>query len=108
MGNDGGGGGMGAPSAKKGRMSEYAGGGSQGGYQPGFGGYGGYGGGAPPPVPGANNFQAAADGGALRDRSNDVCYKVCACLGLWSRCRFGWHVACMWKAPDQLGWLLDP
>lgn len=46
----------------------------EGGYQPGFGGYGG-GGGGPPPVPGSNTFQAAADGGALRDRSNDVCYK---------------------------------
>ncbi len=44
------------------------------GYQPGFGGYGG-GGGGPPPVPGSNTFQAAADGGALRDRSNDVCFK---------------------------------
>ena len=88
MGNDGGG--MGAPSAKKGRMSEYAGSGSQGGYQPGFGGYGGYGGGGGPPlVPGANNFQAAADGGALRDRSNDVCYKVRTCWGLWFSCRFG-------------------
>lgn len=39
------------------------------GYNPGFAGYGG--GGAAPP----QNFQAAADAGALRDKSNDVCYK---------------------------------
>ena len=49
--------------------------GSQGGYQAGYG-YGGGGGGGPPTVPGANpNLQAAVDGGALRDRSNDTCYK---------------------------------
>lgn len=47
-------------------------GGSQGAYKAGYG-YGG--GAAPPPVPGASTFQAAADGGALRDRSNDLCYK---------------------------------
>ena len=42
-------------------------GGDGGGYQPAFGGYGGSapGSGGPP----------AADGGVLRDRSNDVCYK---------------------------------
>lgn len=66
-----------SPAAKR-RVTNYssgaAGAGSQGGYQPGWGGYGADGG-AAPPVPGTNTFQAAADGGALRDRSNDTCYK---------------------------------
>lgn len=84
----GGGGGAGAggyisPAAKR-RVTEYGGqqGGSQGGYQAGYGyGYGGSG--APPPVPGTNTFQAAADGGALKDKSNDVCFK-CNQPGHWS------------------------
>jgi hypothetical protein len=55
-------------------------GGSQGGYKAGYG----YGGGeAPPPVPGSNTLQAAADGGVLRDRSNDTCYK-CNGTGHWA------------------------
>ena len=59
-------------------------GGGGGGYQPGFGGYSG--GGPPPgapPVPGNDTFEAAAAGGAFRDRSNDVCYK-CNGAGHWS------------------------
>lgn len=55
-------------------------GGSLSGYKAGYG----YGGGeTPPPVPGSNTLQAAADGGALRDRSNDTCYK-CNGTGHWA------------------------
>ena len=82
-----GGGGMGGAGGgyQSGYQSSYQGGGSQGGgaggYKPGFASYGAGGAGGPPMT-----LQQAADGGALRDRSNDVCYKVGAvgwCAKMW-------------------------
>ena len=94
------GGGTGGPSAKKGRMTDYAaGGGSTGGYGGGYGGYG-----APQGSGGGGAFPAPGDSGtALRDRSNDVCYKVrladCWVLAVWPDCWVG-LVGC-WKGGRQ-------